>query len=175
MRKYLILLVITITAFALSACSSPSDQSPNSKIPDKPSAEAPAVMASDYANTYGGYVFRVGGGTVWCTISGQPNFVICEHREVDVTYQLPSAPASCEGAWGYQAKLWAFQPSEGKIADWYCSSGLYSDPEGIYDLPVGSKITVGGITCYASEQVARCDNETGQYLVLGSEVYAFGN
>lgn len=175
MRKFLIVLVLALTGFALAGCSSPDNQTPNTQIPDKPAADAPTVNAADYANTYGGYVFGVGGGTVWCTINTKPNFVICEHREVDVTYQLPSAPASCEGAWGYQAKLWAFTPSEGKTADWYCSSGLFSDPDGIYDLASGSKITVDGITCFASEQVARCDNENGQYLVLGAEVYAFGN
>jgi hypothetical protein len=52
---------------------------------------------------------------------------------------------------------------------------IRDSPEGIYDLASGNKITVEGITCFASEQVARCDNETGQYLVLGADVYAFGN
>jgi hypothetical protein len=175
MRKFLVLLILAFSGFALSGCTSSDNQTPNAQIPGKPAEDVPAVNAMDFANSYGGYVFGVGGGTVWCTINVNPNFVICEHREVDVSYQLPAAPASCEGAWGYQAKLWAFVPSEGKVADWYCSSGLFSDPDGIYDLASGNKITVQGITCFASEQVARCDNENGQYLVLGPEVYAFGN
>ena len=133
------------------------------------------VNTSDYSNSYGGYVFRVGGGTVWCTMNLVPNNVVCEQREVDVSYQLPTTPPDCQGAWGYQAKLWAFQPSEGSTADWFCSSGLYSDPEGIYDLPTGSKIVVGAITCYAADTIARCDNDSGQYLALGSEVYGFKN
>ena len=68
-----------------------------------------------------------------------------------------------------------FQPSEGQAADWFCSSGLYSDPEEAYSLPSGSKIVVGDITCFASETVARCDNNQDQYLVLGSEIFGFGN
>lgn len=175
MRKILTVAVLALTTFALSSCSGGSSNQPVGDIPDKPAAEAPLVNAADYQNTYGQYVFRIGGGTVWCTINTQPQFVICEHREIDVSYQLPTAPDSCQGAYGYQAKLWGAQPSEGLISDWYCSSGLYSDPEGIFDLPRGSKITVGSITCFAADKVARCDNEDGQYFALGSEVYGFGN
>ncbi len=174
MRKYFLGFVLAVSALSLTSCTS-GNQTPNGDIPDKPSAEAPVVNAADYQNQYGSYVFRIGGGSVWCTINTQPNFAICEHREVDVAYKLPTAPDTCQGAWGYQAKLWAFQPSEGSIADWFCSSGLYSDPDGIYDLPSGSKIVVGAITCYAAETIARCDNDSGQFLALGSEVYGFHN
>ena len=174
MRKYGVIFLAVATAFLLSSCATQNSK-PTSKIPEKPAVEAPIVNAADYSNSYGGYVFRVGGGSVWCTINENPNFVLCEHREVDVAYKLPAAPESCQGAWGYQAKLWAYQPSEGKIADWYCSSGLYSDPEGIFDLPSGSKIMVGQITCFAADTVARCDNEEGEYLALGSEVFGFSN
>ena len=174
MRRFGVLFLAVTTALVLSACSS-STEEPKAKVPDKPAAEAPIVNAADYSDSYGGYIFRVGGGTVWCTMNTSPNFVLCEHRDVDVAYKIPVAPESCQGAWGYQAKLWAFQPSEGAIADWYCSSGLYSDPEGAYDLPSGSKIVVGDITCFAAETVARCDNNTGQYLALGSDLFSFGN
>ena len=174
MRKFGVIVMAVATAMLLSSCVTQNSE-PKVKIPDKPAIEAPVVNAADYSNSYGGYVFRVGGGSVWCTISETPNFVLCEHREVDVAYKLPAAPENCQGSWGYQAKLWAFQPSEGKIADWHCSSGLYSDPEGIFDLPTGSKIVVGQISCYAAETVARCDNEDGQYLALGSEIFGFSN
>jgi hypothetical protein len=174
MRKFGVLFIAVVTALTLSACSGNTDN-PSSKIPDKPPVEAPTVNAADYSNGYGGYVFRIGGGTVWCTVNESPSFALCEHRDVDVAYKLPVAPESCQGAWGYQAKLWAFQPSEGKVSDWYCSSGLYSDPEGIFDLPSGSKIVVGDITCFAAEKVARCDNLDGKYFALGSDVYGFGN
>jgi hypothetical protein len=174
MRKFGVLVLAAITALVLSSCSSTPTE-PETKIPDKPAVEAPLVNAGDYSDGYGGYIFRVGGGSVWCTINVSPDFVLCEHRDVDVVYEIPAAPASCEGAWGYQAKLWAFQPSEGLVADWFCSSGLFSDPENAYDLTSGSKIVVGDITCFAAEMVARCDNESGQYLALGSEVFGFGN
>ena len=175
MRRYFVTVLVAITTLVLASCTSSNSDAPVGDIPSKPAADAPLVDAANYQNTYGDYVFRIGGGTVWCTINTQPEFVLCEHTEIDVTYKLPTAPDSCQGAWGYQAKLWGYQPSEGKVSDWYCSSGLYSDPEGIYDLPSGSKIRVGAITCYAAEQVARCDNESGQYLALGSDVYGFGN
>jgi len=174
MRKFGVLLIAVTTAVLLTACASNSAK-PETKLPDKPSTEAPIVNASDYTNSYGGYVFRVGGGTVWCTINENPAQVVCEHREVDVSYQLPAVPSDCQGAWGYQARLWGFQPSQGKEADWLCAGGLYSDPEGIYDLPNGSKIVVGEITCFAAEQVARCDNTDGKYIVLGADVYGFSS
>jgi hypothetical protein len=174
MRKFGVLLIAVVTALAVSSCSQTTEQV-QTKVPDKPAAEAPLVNAADYSDGYGGDIFRVGGGTVWCTINESPGFVLCEHRDVDVIYEIPAAPSSCEGAWGYQAKLWAFQPSEGKVADWFCSSGLYSDPEAAFDLPSGSKIVVGDITCFAAETVARCDNNSGQYLALGAEIFSFGN
>jgi hypothetical protein len=174
MRKFRILFIAAVTALTLSACAT-TPVEPETQVPDKPAVEAPIVNAADYSDGYGGYIFRVGGGTVWCTISESPGFVLCEHRDVDVNYEIPAAPPSCEGAWGYQARLWAFNPSEGLVSDWYCSSGLFSDPEGAYDLPSGSKIVVGDITCFAAETVARCDNTQGQYLALGAEVFGFGN
>jgi len=174
MRKFGALALAALTVVVLSACSAPTEE-PTVKVPDKPSIEAPVVDAADYSDGYGGYIFRVGGGTIWCTISQSPGFALCEHRDVDVVYEIPAEPASCEGAWGYQAKLWATQPSEGLVADWFCSSGLFSDPENAYDLPSGSKIIVGDITCFAAETVARCDNAAGQYMALGADVFGFGN
>jgi uncharacterized protein YceK len=174
MRKALVLITVLFTTLAMSGCSSSSSNG-TSNIPDKAPATAHKVNAADYQNNYGAYVFRVAGGTVWCTINNVPNFVVCEQNEVDVAYKIPDTPSTCQGAWGYQARLWAYQPSVGKIADWNCASGLYSDPTGAYDLPSGSEIVVGDITCYASDKVVRCDNLKGQYLALGSEVYGFSN
>jgi hypothetical protein len=174
MRKFGVLFLAAVTALILSSCAATAPD-PEAKLPEKPIVETPMVNEADYSDGYGGYIFRVGGGTVWCTINVTPGFALCEHRDIDVTYEIPEAPASCEGAWGYQAKLWAFQPSDGKVADWFCSSGLYSDPEEAYSLPSGSKIVVGDITCYAAETVARCDNTKGQYLALGAGIFGFGN
>lgn len=167
--------LVALTAITfLTGCATASDK-PESKLPEKPPADSPVVNANDYTNSYGGYVFRIGGGTIWCTITENPSQAVCEHREVDVTYQLPTTPADCQGAWGYQARLWGSPPAQGKEADWLCAGGLYSDPAGIYDLPNGSKIEVGGITCFAADQVARCDNSDGQYIVLGADVYGFSS
>ena len=173
MRKFGVLF-LAVSTLLLAACSSTPDV-PETTLPEKPPAEAPVVNAGDYSNSYGGYVFRVGGGTVWCTMNLVPNNVVCEQREVDVSYQLPTTPPDCQGAWGYQARLWGFQPSQGKVADWMCAGGLYSDPEGVYSLPNGSKITVGAITCYAAELVARCDNTNEEYIVLGAEQFGFSS
>lgn len=174
MRKFGVLVIAAIAALVLSSCSTTAPEA-KIKLPEKPPIETPVVNEADYADGYGGYIFRVGGGTVWCTINTTPGFVLCEHRDVDVAYEIPEAPATCDGAWGYQARLWSFQPSEGQAADWFCSSGLYSDPEEAYSLPSGSKIVVGDISCFASETVARCDNNQDQYLVLGAEIFGFGN
>jgi hypothetical protein len=174
MRRFGVLVLAVSTVLFLSACASNSGK-PEGKIPDKPPVEAPVVNAADYSNSYGGYVFRIGGGTIWCTINENPGQVVCEHREVDVAYKLPATPSDCQGAWGFQARLWSFQPSQGKEADWLCAGGLYSDPEGIYDLPNGSKIIVGDITCFAAEQIARCDNTNDKYIILGADVFGFSS
>ncbi|MEI8231167.1 MAG: hypothetical protein WCG32_01160 [Actinomycetes bacterium] len=174
MRKFGVTLLAATTALFLSACAS-NNAKPEVKLPDKPTAEAPVVNAADYANSYGGYVFRIGGGTIWCTINEDPGLAVCEHLEVDVAYKLPTTPPDCQGAWGYQARLWGVKQAEGKEADWLCAGGLYSDPEGIYDLPNGSKIVVGDITCFAAEQIARCDNTDGNYIVLGSDLFGFSS
>jgi hypothetical protein len=174
MRKFGVLF-LAVSTLLLAACASTPSNSDETTLPPTPPAEAPIVNAADYSNSYGGYVFRVGGGTVWCTMNLVPNTVVCEQREVDVSYQLPTTPPDCQGAWGYQARLWGFQPSQGKVADWLCAGGLYSDPEGIYSLPNGSKITVGAITCYAAELVARCDNTDEEYIVLGAEQFGFSS
>jgi len=85
MRKFGVIVLGVSLALLLAGCASSGDK-PKAVLPDKPPAEAPTVNPSDYSNSYGGYVFRIGGGTVWCTITESPNQAVCEHREVDVTY-----------------------------------------------------------------------------------------
>jgi hypothetical protein len=75
MRKFGALFLAVITALALSACSAGNEET-KVKIPDKPAVEAPTVNAADYSNGYGGFVFGVGGGTVWCTINESPAFAL---------------------------------------------------------------------------------------------------
>ena len=173
MPKFFAVLAGAALALSLASCASSSD--PKMAVPEKPPVDVIHADPTLYANTYGSYTFRIGGGTVWCTINPEPSYAVCEQNGPDVQYKLPTTPAGCDYAYGYQARLWAVQPSQGKIAEFMCSSGLYADPTGASDLPNNNEITVGTITCYAADKVARCDNATGQYIALGSTVYGFGN
>jgi hypothetical protein len=183
-RKLLTVSLLALT-LAFSGCAatgggdvketpSPTQTFDPSLIPTAPAEDALAVDPAIFDNTYGEYTFKVSGGPTWCTINGADGFVLCEQNEADATYDPLNVPASCKLSYGYQIKLWGSKPSSGKTADFTCASGLYADPSTAQTLNPGETVTVGNITCFVTDVTARCDNKSGNYVVLGPEVWALG-
>ena len=138
-------------------------------IPTAPEEGSLAVEPKVFDNGFGEYTFKIGGGPVWCTANGEENFVICEQNEADATYDAVPVPSSCKLSYGYQFKL--ASTKAGQIA---CASGLYADPSVAQTLNSGETLTVGNITCFVNEITVRCDNKSGNYIVLAPEVWALG-
>jgi hypothetical protein len=141
-------------------------------IPTAPPATVVDVDASGFKTSYGDYIFRVGDGPTWCTISPDFGYTVCEQSEVATQYEPIPMPASCDYSYGYQVRLWGTQPETGDIAEFPCSGGAFSDPTGAQTLLDGQRVTVAPFTCFVDKATARCENETGDYVVLGPQAWA---
>lgn len=158
-----------------SAMPSASDAGPKidpSLIPTAPPASVVDVDAEAFKTSYGDYIFRVGDGPTWCTISPDFGYTVCEQSEVATQYEPLPMPASCEYSFGYQVRLWGAQPESGEIAEFPCSGGAFSDPMGAQTLLDGQRVTVAPFTCFVQKATARCENELGDYVVLGPQAWA---
>lgn len=141
-------------------------------IPTSPPEEVRDVIPEGFLTSYGDIIFKVGDGPTWCTISEYDDFVICEHREFDAKYDPIPVPEGCEYAYGYQLRLRG-NPVEGsKMAEFTCANANWSDPSASPVLASGERITAFGFTCFVENQVARCENSTGDFIVLGPEAWA---
>lgn len=143
-------------------------------IPEAAPSDALAVDPAVFANEYSEYSFKVGAGPTWCTINGEAKYVICEQIETDATYDPLPVPEVCKLSYGYQFKLSEDKPKDDDAAKITCASGLYADAATAQTLNSGEALTVGGITCFVSDITARCDNQRGNFIVLGPEVWAKG-
>ena len=141
-------------------------------IPPAPTDATKAVEAASFDDGFGSFVFKVGDGPSWCTITPDLDSVICEQNEAAASYQPIPTPSDCNGSYGYQIRLYGAKPAEGEIASFVCSTGQWQDPAQAKVLASGSKLTVGAITCNVVDTAARCQNETGQYIALGPKVWA---
>lgn len=180
-RKFLTVTVIGLSV-ALTGCAAtpgkiPTNTNPTpvqqfdpSLIPTTAPADALKVEPAIFLTSVGEYGFRVGSGPTWCTFNPDQQFVICEQNEADATYDAVSPPSSCKLSYGYQSKL----TEAGKAGTFTCSSGLYADPAHYQSLNAGETLTVGNLTCFVTDITARCDNQNGNYIVLGPEVWALG-
>ncbi len=180
----LIAVVLGVTlAISLAGCAASSDGTNTGSsnaiptpdpalIPPAPDAKVTAVDAKKFDDGFGDYIFKVGDGPSWCTITPDLNQVICEQNEAAASYQPIPTPADCQGSYGYQVRLWGAQPKTGKVAEWVCATGQWQDPTNAQVLPTGSKVTLGSFTCYVKDTAARCDNANGQYIALGPKVWA---
>jgi hypothetical protein len=186
MRRVISLIGAMALMLALAGCASdtPSaDPSTTSSIPTPdasliPPAAGTDVKAVDVAQFDVGfdeYLFKVGDGPVWCTISAAENWSLCEMNEVAAEYKPVPTPTDCQGSYGYQIKLYAAKPEKGDTAGFICSGGYYSDASVAQTLNNGESVTVGDITCYVKDLTARCDNKSGQYIALGPKVWAAVN
>ena len=181
----LVSVVLGLTlAFGLGGCAASTDGATPSTgsqtiptpdpalIPPAPTDATTAVDSKAYDDGFGSFVFKVGDGPSWCTISPDLDQVICEQNEAAASYQPIPTPADCNGSYGYQIRLYGSKPAKGDIAGFVCSTGQWQDPAGAKVLAAGSKITVGGITCSVKDTAARCENTTGQFIALGPKVWA---
>jgi len=158
-----------------ASTSSSSDSAPKidpSLIPTAPPATVVDVDAEMFKTSYGDYIFRVGDGPTWCTISPDFGYTVCEQSEVATQYDPLAVPASCEYSYGYQVRLWGTQPETGDIAEFPCSGGAFSDPMGAQTLLEDQRVTVAPFTCFVQKATARCENENGDYIVLGPQAWA---
>jgi hypothetical protein len=189
-KKFLVAPLSLAVVLGLSACAadgsatgptssaSASDQMPKidpSLIPPAATNDLPRVAAADYVTSYNDYVFKVGNGPTWCSINEQTDFVICEQDEAATLYDPIPVPDSCAYSYGYQIKLEASKPNNAPFADFTCAGGYYTDPSKAKILDDGYAIHVGPFTCYTAGKTVRCDNLTGQYIVLGARAWALGN
>lgn len=161
-----------------SASATPTESWPAvdpSLIPPAATADLPLANPADYLTNYGDYVFKIGTGPTWCSINKDAQFVICEQDEAATQYDAIPVPDSCAYSFGFQIRLEATAPTSGKIAEFTCSGGYYADPSKAKTLDDGKAITVGDFTCYTAGQTARCDNTSGNYVVLGAKAWALGN
>jgi hypothetical protein len=183
-RKLLTIAVVGLSLM-ISGCavtpSGPSDNTPAptqtfdpALIPTAPPSDALAVDVKVFDTGLGEYTFKVGGGPTWCTLNPTDKFALCEQNEADATYDALTPPASCKLSYGYQFQLFGTKPSKGSAAQITCASGLYADPAQAQTLNPGETLTVGDITCFVTDITARCDNKSGNYIVLGPEVWALG-
>jgi hypothetical protein len=181
----LVSVVLGLTlAFGLGGCAASIDGATPSNgsqsiptpdpalIPPAPTETTTAVSAATFDDGFGSYVFKVGNGPSWCTITPDLNQVICEQNEAAASYQPIPTPADCNGSYGYQIRLFGTKPTDMATAGFVCSTGQWQDPAEAKVLESGSKITVGAITCSVKDTAARCENESGQFIALGPKVWA---
>ncbi|MFM7014207.1 MAG: hypothetical protein ACKOXT_04385 [Actinomycetota bacterium] len=173
---------IIVLALALTGCSATEEIS-QSPTPDPtptidqqlvPSEEPKNVETVDsnlFLTSYGDIVFKVGEGPTWCTISEFDDFVICEHREFDATYLPLPVPADCEFTYGYQIRLLGSSQA-GKAAEFTCANAAWSDASMAPILEDGQRIEAFGFSCFVEGTAARCENQSGDYIVLGPDVWA---
>lgn len=171
---------------ALSACGTPTatptqttDPLPSiapSLIPTAAPVDVVDVDVEQFAGEFGDYTFRIGDGPTWCTINVLTQSALCEQNEASAKYAPIPVPSDCEFSYGYQVELFATAPEDGtKVADFVCSGGAYADPSTAGTLNSGERVSLNGITCFVEGTAARCENEAGNYIVLGPDAWAIGS
>ena len=187
MRKFAVGVFALGALLALSGCASSDNGNPVSTIdpaliPSAPPANAVQVDPANFDDGFGEWIFKVGDGPTWCTItpaeSGKPAFVTCEQSEASVQYDPIQPPSDCSASYGYQIRLWggkaAVDEGNHKQAQFTCATSSYSDPTGAKTLANAEEITVADIRCFVADVTARCDNGNGNYVVLGPRAWALG-
>ena len=174
-------------AITLGGCAAtPTDGNPQSSsqptstpdqalVPKAAPADLIEVDPEIYDDGFGWLSFKVGEGPTWCTITPEEDRVLCEQNEAVAQYQPVPAPDDCEGSYGYQVQLWGTTPEVGSIAEFACASGQFQDPTVAQVLPSGSKISVGSISCFVQDVIARCENQSGQWIALGPTVWSINS
>lgn len=155
-----------------TASPEPTPTVDQSLIPSEPPSDVYDVDSAAFLTGYGDIIFKVGDGPTWCTISEFDDFVICEHREFDAQYAQIPTPAECELSYGYQMRLRGSPVEGSKMAEFTCANANWSDPSSAPVLNSGERITAYGFSCFVEGQSARCENATGDFIVLGPKAWA---
>ena len=58
------------------------------------------------------------------------------------------------------------------MAEFTCANANWSDASASPALASGQRITTYGFSCFVEGQVARCENGSGDFIVLGPEAWA---
>jgi hypothetical protein len=183
MGSKVIATVLTVLALSLSGCtlatengetdgSDPTPTIDQALIPQEAPADVVLVDSELFFVDYGDIMFKVGTGPTWCTISEFDDIAICEHKETDVLYAPLPKPEGCEYTYGNQIRLLGSPASDEKAAEFTCANSPYSDASTSPVLSDGEKISAFGFTCFVLDETARCENSTGQFIVLGPEAWA---
>lgn len=173
---------LAFLGLALAGCSSvdnegislpsPTPSVNETLIPTSPPKDVLDVEPSKFLTSYGDIIFKVGDGPTWCTMSEFDDFVICEHKEFDAKYESLPLPEDCDYTYGYQLRLRG-NPVEGsEMAGFTCANAAWSDASTAPVLASGERITSFGFSCFVEEQSARCENSSGDYIVLGPTAWA---
>jgi len=174
------LLALALSLTGCAAVESPTSPDGSTPLPTIDQAlipqEAPAdVVEVDpdlFTVDYGDIIFKVGSGPTWCTLSEYDDIAICEHKETDVRYEPLPVPTDCIYTYGNQIKLYGAPASGEAIADFTCANSPYSDASTSPALLDGEQITAFGFTCFVQRETARCENSTGEFIVLGPDAWA---
>ncbi len=184
MGKKLFASSLLVLALALSGCTSeeanqeatptaePTPSIDSSLIPVEAPADAVDVVPAGFITSYGDYIFKVGDGPTWCTISEVDDFVICEHKEFSAKYEAIPIPVDCEFTYGYQVRLRGAPVAGNKQAEFTCANSAWSDASNAPVLEDGQRISVGGFTCFVQKQIVRCENSSEDYIVFGPTAWA---
>jgi hypothetical protein len=182
MGKFFLGTGVLALSLVLSGCSTDgqiSDDAPDATptidqalVPTAPPAEVVDVEPTAFLTSYGDVIFKVGDGPTWCTMSEFDDFVICEHKEFDAKYELLPVPEDCEQSYGFQLRLRGTPVAGSDTAGFTCANANWSDPSASPVLESGQRITTFGFSCFVEGQVARCENESGDFIALGPEVWA---
>jgi hypothetical protein len=183
MGKNVLAALLLVASVGLTGCaaeSTPANPTGSTPLPTIDQAlipqEAPAdVVEVDpdlFTVEYGDIIFKVGTGPTWCTLSEFDDVAICEHKETDVRYEPLPVPTDCTYTYGNQIKLYGSKVADGAMADFTCANSPYSDASTSPALADGEQITAFGFTCFVQGETARCENSTGEFIVLGPDAWA---
>jgi hypothetical protein len=146
-----------------------------SLIPSQPPTDVIEVDPNKFLTSYGDLIFKVGNGPTWCTVSEYDDFVICEHAEFDAKYKPLTPPENCDYSYGYQLRLRGKPVAGSKMAEFTCPNAAWSDASMAPILQSGERITAFGFNCYVEGQTSRCENSSGDFIVLGPEAWALSD
>jgi hypothetical protein len=178
------LLVLALSLTGCTAETTPGDVDGGSEplptidqslIPQEAPADVVEVDSDLFLVEYGEYrdvIFKVGDGPTWCAISEFDDMAICEHKETEVRYEPLPIPADCSFTYGNQIKLLGSAVAGEKTADFTCANSPYSDASTSPVLADGEQITAFGFSCFVEGETARCENSTGDFIVLGPDAWA---
>lgn len=175
-----ILLLLALSLTGCAAEQTPGDTDGSEPLPTIDQSLVPQEVPEDVVDVdpdlflveYGDIIFKVGDGPTWCTLSEFDDIAICEHKETDVRYEPLPIPEDCSFTYGNQIKLLGSATAGQKTADFTCANSPYSDATTSPSLADGEKITAFGFSCFVEGQTARCQNATGDFIVLGPDAWA---